>query len=77
MFPAARAVLLSMRASEDFGCAEKLSAADHHSSILYYNNDMISGETRQRLNTTRGNERSESCGSEPVMSFSRIEADSV
>ena len=28
MFPAARAVLLSMRASEDFGCAEKLSAAE-------------------------------------------------
>ena len=27
MFLAARAVLLSMRASEDFGCAEKLSAA--------------------------------------------------
>ena len=28
MFPAARAVLLSMRAREDFGCAEKLSAAE-------------------------------------------------
>ena len=28
MFLAARAVLLSMRASEDFGCAEKLSAAE-------------------------------------------------
>ena len=28
MFPAARAVLLSMRASEDFVCAEKLSAAE-------------------------------------------------
>ena len=28
MFPAARAVLLSMRASEDFGGAEKLSAAE-------------------------------------------------
>ena len=28
MFPVARAVLLSMRASEDFGCAEKLSAAE-------------------------------------------------
>ena len=28
VFPAARAVLLSMRASEDFGCAEKLSAAE-------------------------------------------------
>ena len=28
MFRAARAVLLSMRASEDFGCAEKLSAAE-------------------------------------------------
>ena len=27
MFLAARAVLLSMRADEDFGCAEKLSAA--------------------------------------------------
>ena len=27
MFLAARAVLLSMRANEDFGCAEKLSAA--------------------------------------------------
>ena len=28
VFLAARAVLLSMRASEDFGCAEKLSAAE-------------------------------------------------
>ena len=28
MFLAARAFLLSMRASEDFGCAEKLSAAE-------------------------------------------------
>ena len=28
MFLAARAVLLSMRAREDFGCAEKLSAAE-------------------------------------------------
>ena len=28
MFFAARAVLLSMRASEDLGCAEKLSAAE-------------------------------------------------
>ena len=28
MFPAACAVLLSMRAREDFGCAEKLSAAE-------------------------------------------------
>ena len=28
MFRVARAVLLSMRASEDFGCAEKLSAAE-------------------------------------------------
>ena len=28
MFLAARAVLLFMRASEDFGCAEKLSAAE-------------------------------------------------
>ena len=28
MFRAARAVLLSMRASEDFGCAERLSAAE-------------------------------------------------
>ena len=28
MFLAARAVLLSMRASEDFVCAEKLSAAE-------------------------------------------------
>ena len=28
VFPAARAVLLSMRAREDFGCAEKLSAAE-------------------------------------------------
>ena len=28
MFIAARAVLLSMRASEDFGCAEKLPAVE-------------------------------------------------
>ena len=28
MFPSARAVLLSMRASDDFVCAEKLSAAE-------------------------------------------------
>ena len=28
MFRVAHAVLLSMRASEDFGCAEKLSAAE-------------------------------------------------